>query len=125
MKAARFPAGGLLVRARPSTAPAPSMPSIALAVVGAARGKDLKGGVVAVLLAPEPAPAVVEHVRDLRPQDSANRRVSIGNVDARDLVVAVVLAESSVRGVEGRGGIAPFGEPPRGLVPRIRVVGGR
>src|SRR4051812_28918996 len=57
----------------------------------AACGQDLIRRVVAVLRGPEPPPAAVEQPRDLGAEDAARARVAVGDVDAGDLVVPVVL----------------------------------
>src|SRR6266481_3681286 len=76
------------------------------------RRENLPGDVVAVLLVPEPTPAGMEGVRDLRPEDAPGRRIAVGDVDTRDLVVGVVLAEAAAGGrVDRRRRVAPFGEP--------------
>src|SRR4029078_9770420 len=64
---------------------------------------DLPGDVVAVLLGPEGAPLGAARVRTLGAEDAVGRRVAIGDVDARDLVVAVVVRRAT-QGVE-RGGM--------------------
>src|SRR6266446_9477961 len=69
-------------------------------VLLAARGReDFPGEVVAVLLAPEPTPAVLPHPWDLRAEDPVDRRIAVRDVHARDLVVAVVLARPADRRV--------------------------
>src|SRR5436190_24314606 len=51
---------------------------------------DLPRHVVAVLLGVEDAPTVVERLRVLGPEDAAGRWVTVRDVEAGDLVVAVV-----------------------------------
>src|SRR5882724_6376231 len=93
-------------------------------VLLAARGReDFPGEVVAVLLAPEPTPAVLPHPWDLRAEDPVDRRIAVRDVHARDLVVAVVLARPADRRVDRRGGIASLGEPADRLR-STRVVDG-
>src|SRR2546430_14170555 len=87
-------------------------------------GDHLPGDVVAVLLRPEPAPAVVSKVRKLRAEDSVDRRVAVRDVRPGDLVVAVVLAKTAARRVAGGGGIAPLCQPADRLVVRIGAVDG-
>src|SRR4051794_12749656 len=83
---------------------------------------DLPCHVVAVLLGPEPAPAVPEEPGSLRAEDSARRRIAVRHMDAGDLVVTVVgeARLAGEAGVYGRGGVTPLGQPAhRG---RRRVV---
>jgi len=49
-------------------------------------------------------------VRDLGAEDAADRGVAVRDVDAGDLVVAVVVAGAG-RGVVERGGVTTLGEP--------------
>src|SRR5262245_755825 len=51
---------------------------------------DLVGDVVAVLLRVEHSPGPIERSGDLGPQDTGWRGVAVRDVDASDLVVAVV-----------------------------------
>jgi hypothetical protein len=64
---------------------------VVVARAGGARGQELPGDVVAVLRGPERSPAVAEGAGDLRAQDAAPAGVPVRDVDAGDLVVAVVL----------------------------------
>ncbi len=54
-------------------------------------------------------PDVGAHVRHLGPEDAGGRRVAVRDVDAGDLVVAVVVRRPA-RGVEGGRGVAALGE---------------
>src|SRR6185295_5865309 len=78
------------VRAQPSVMA--GIPVIVVVVMaGPGRADDLPGDVVAVLRRVEHAPAVPERLRPLRPEQAVRRRIAVGDVDARELVVAVVL----------------------------------
>src|SRR5262249_48499363 len=80
----------------------------AVIVVAAIRGReDLPGRVVAVLLGPEQPPDAVPEVRVAGADEPTDRRVTVGEVDAGDLVVVLVLAEAAVRGVDRGRGVAP------------------
>src|SRR5262249_31094962 len=88
------------------------------------RADDLPGDVVAVLAGVEDTPAVVERVRTRGAEQAARRRVTVGDVDAGDLVVAVVLeARRALQArVDRRGRIAALGDDPEGTVRRVRIV---
>ena len=55
-------------------------------------------------------------------QETVNRCVSVGDVRAGDLVVAVVLAEAAGRCVDRRRRVPALGQPSNGLVRRVGVV---
>src|SRR5262245_52760535 len=119
----------------PDNRPAPTLwsgrrPDIASALVLALvvlarllRGEhDLPGEVVAVLLCVEPAPlAAVPQVRNLGAEESLRAGIAVRDMDAGDLVVALVRAEAAGRRVERRRRIAPLSEPAHRLEAR-RVV---
>ena len=84
---------------------------------------DLVRAVVPVLLGVEEAPVLVlEQVRVLRSEEPVHGRVPVGDVRARDLVVAVVLAEAAGRGVDRRRRVTALGQPANRLVRRVGVV---
>ena len=71
---------------------AESIVSVALIVTLAVLcGKYLEGHVVTVLLRVEHPPAVTEGSRILVAQDAIDGRIAVRDMDARSLVVAVVL----------------------------------
>src|SRR5262249_1537349 len=86
----------------------------------------LERDVVAVLSGVEdtPVPIGVPWVRKFGSEEAILGRITIRDVDAGDLVVAVVLAEAGRHGacVECRRGVASFREPAQGLVLGLRVV---
>src|SRR4051794_36283666 len=59
--------------------------------IDAGRREELPGDVVTVLLRPEDTPALREGSRHGGPQQAADRRVAVRDVNAGDLVVAVVV----------------------------------
>jgi hypothetical protein len=75
-----------------------------------------------VLLGVEPAPLRRAQLRDAGTEDALRARVAIGDDGAGDLVVAVVLAEATVVGVDRGRGVAPLGQPAQRLVLWLRVV---
>src|SRR5262249_24241444 len=85
----------------------PSVGPVAVLVLVVVRGEhDLPREVVAVLLRVEPAPlpAAVPEVRDLGAEQPFRSGVAVRDVDAGDLVVALVRPESAGRGVVRRRG---------------------
>jgi hypothetical protein len=52
---------------------------------------DLPSDVVPVLSGVEHTPALLERVRALSAEQTVHRRIAVGNVEADDLVVALVL----------------------------------
>src|SRR6266536_1708121 len=70
--------------------------------------------VLAVLLRIEEAPAVLERRRHLRAEQSGGGGIAVRNVDAGDLVVAVVLEagvlDGAEAGIDGRQRISALGE---------------
>src|ERR1700761_3678298 len=74
--------------------------------VGVLTHQNLVGRVVAVLLGVEPAPAIMAQPGVLCAQDTLRSGVSVGHVGAGYLVVAFVLAEAAVGGVDRRGRVA-------------------
>src|SRR5262249_21441679 len=74
----------------------------------AMRGENLPGHVVAVLLRIEDAPAFRERLRNLRAQNAGDARVAVRDMQASDLVVAVVLetARSGQARIDGCGRVA-------------------
>src|SRR5262245_1802146 len=91
---------------------------------------DLPGRVVAMLLGPEDPPGAglplvarrLERPRRLGTEDPLRGRVAVRDVDTGDLVVAFVLAEAGVVGVERRRRVAALCQPADRHGSRIRVV---
>ena len=82
---------------------------------------DLPGGVVAVLLSPEGPPRGAARVRTLGAEDAAGRRVAIGDMDACDLFVDVVVRRAT-QGVERGGSVSTLGKPADGSRRRCAVA---
>src|SRR5215475_13066929 len=96
---------------------------VVLVVARLCGGHDLPREVVAVLLCVEPAPfAAAPEIRNLGAEQAVRAGIAVRDMDAGDLVVALVLPEAAGRGVERRGWIAALGEPAHRLVGRVGVV---
>src|SRR5262249_13678475 len=94
------------------------LPVVAIVVVVAVlRPGDFPGDVVPVLLGPEQPPAVVAEARHLGTEDPVHAGVAIRDVDAGDLVVALVLPEATIGRVERRRHVAALGEEADGQRP--------
>src|SRR6478752_9002820 len=96
---------------------------VVLVVVPLVAAEQLVGRVVAMLLRVEQPPAVMAELRLRRAEDPVRRRVAVRGDEARELVVAVVLAETARVGVDRRGGVAALGDDSIREVARLRVVG--
>src|SRR5262247_1270441 len=63
---------------------------------------DLVGDIVAVLLGVEHAPSSLEGLGPLGPQDPCHRGIPVRDMDARELIITVVLEAIPRHGPEGR-----------------------
>src|SRR6476646_2990069 len=118
-----------MARAAALTRPGPSRcPRLRAAWPVVLRGNHFVGGVVAVLLRVEPAPAVLPQLRSLRAEDAVGIRVAVRDDRSGDLVVALVLAEAGragrrrVAGVDRRRRIPALCEPAQRSVCWVPVV---
>ncbi len=89
---------------------------------------DLPGVIVAVLLRIEHPPAVEKRIRFPSAKNTTRRRVTVGDMEAGDLVVTVVLEPVARNRTEARvkrgGGVAALGQNADRLVNRVGVVEG-
>src|SRR5262245_39192055 len=85
---------------------------------------DFPGLIVPVLLRIEHAPAMVERPRDLGAQKAVHARIAIGDMDAGDFVVTLVLETRATAqtGIDGSRRVATKREDADRLVSRIGVI---
>src|SRR5690242_12200903 len=98
--------------------------AVIVVVTTIAGRKNFPGDILTVLLCVEHAPSVLERLRDLPAKQAVDPGVAIRDVNAGDLVVAVVLESRHARerGVDRRESIPSLRENAHRLISRIRVV---